>query len=110
MKGKDLQRSVIELAHLHGFYVAHFASALVTGRDGNPRWRTPVQADGKGFPDLVLVRPGDRVIYVEIKGKGDSVRPDQANWHRWLASAGQDVFVWTERELNSGAINEVLKR
>ena len=110
MKGKDLQRAVIDLARLHGFFVAHFQSVLATRKDGTARWRTPAAADGKGFPDLVLVRPGDRVIYVEIKGKGDTVRPEQADWHRWLASAGQDVFVWTERELNSGAINEVLKR
>lgn len=110
MKGKDLQKAIIDLAHLHGWFCAHFTNVLVSRKDGTARWLTPVAADGKGFPDLVLVRQNDRVIYAEIKGKGDRQKPEQIEWARWLMSAGQDVFLWTEADLNSGAINEVLRR
>lgn len=39
------QAQVIELAHILGWTVAHFRPALT--KHG---WRTPVQADGAGFP------------------------------------------------------------
>lgn len=54
------QIEIIELARILGWRVAHFRPAQT--RHG---WRTPVAADGKGFPDLVLVR--ERVIYAELK-------------------------------------------
>jgi hypothetical protein len=42
---------IIDLAHLFGWRVAHFRAARTFSG-----WRTPVQGDGKGFPDLVLCR------------------------------------------------------
>jgi len=68
------QAQVIELAHICQWRVAHFRPAQT--RHG---WRTPVQADGKGFPDLVLVR--DRVIFAELKR--DRANPNADQW-AWL--------------------------
>ena len=109
MSGKVLQATIIELAHMYGWRVAHFTSVLATGRDGQPRYRTPVSADGKGFPDLVLVRSHDRVMFVEVKGDGDRIRPDQAAWVEDLASAGAEVEVWTPHDLDSGVIATTLQ-
>ena len=50
---KTFQRQVIDLLHLFGYRVAHFMPAM----NAKGQWRTPVSADGKGFPDLVAVRP-----------------------------------------------------
>jgi len=100
--GKDLQKAVIDLARTLGWKVAHFSA--MQGRDGI--WRTPVAADGKGFPDLMLVR--DRTIVVEIKGDGDRLRPDQKDWMTAFRMAGTAAHVWTPGSWDSGEIERVL--
>jgi hypothetical protein len=72
---KSFQRQVIDLARLRRWVVAHFRPAL--DRDG--RWKTPVQADGAGFPDLVLVRP-PWILFVELKRDGAKLTELQENW------------------------------
>ena len=74
MTEAQFQRSVIELAQLNGWKVAHFRPA----QNSKGAWRTPVAADGAGFPDLVLVR--DRVIFAELKTDKGRVRPEQREW------------------------------
>lgn len=109
MSGKVLQQTIIELGHMYGWYSAHFTSVLATGRDRRPIYRTPVSADGKGFVDIVMVRPGDRVIFVEVKGDGDNLRPEQEQWISWLTQAGCEVYVWQRQHLDSGEIAETLQ-
>jgi hypothetical protein len=96
----DFQRAIIQLAQLKGWRVAHFRKA----QNGKGQWRTPVAADGKGFPDLVLVR--DRVIFAELKTDRGTLTPDQTEWQHALARAGAIAAVWRPREWN--AIAEVL--
>lgn len=68
------QQVVIEYAQLMGWLVAHFRPARV-----GDSWRTPVAADGVGFPDLVLVR-GPVLIFAELKSDTGKVRPEQQAW------------------------------
>lgn len=88
MKGKELQKAVVDFAHFRSWKVAHFPSVETT-----TGWRTGVAADGKGWPDLFLVR--DRAVAIEIKGKGDTVKADQEDWHQRLRRAGVEVYVVT---------------
>src|SRR6202042_1235579 len=76
----ELQHGVIELARLLGYRVAHFRPALTT-----KGWRTPVEADGKGFPDLVLARPG-RLIFAELKTNTGRATLEQGEWLSALAA------------------------
>jgi hypothetical protein len=85
------QDAVIELAQLNGWHVAHFRPARVL-RHGKETHETPVAADGKGWPDLVLVR--HRVIYRECKSLRGKLREDQVKWRDWLLAAGADWDVW----------------
>ena len=78
---KSFQKMVIELARLRRWLVAHFRPAM--DRDGH--WKTPVQADGAGFPDLVLVRP-PRILFVELKRDGGNLTALQGKWHGLLKS------------------------
>ncbi len=88
----EFQKAVIDLAHAHGWLVAHFRPAWVKGTDGKAsRMVTPVAADGKGFLDLELVR--DRLIKAELKF-ATKVRPDQKKWIDAYKRAGVPVFVW----------------
>lgn len=84
----EWQRTVIECAQLHGWRVAHFRPAR-TDRG----WRTPVQADGAGFPDLVLARYGE-LIFAELKSERGKVRPEQADWLDHLEGQGREVHLW----------------
>jgi len=73
------QRAVIDLAHLYGWKVAHFRAARVR-RGGRDIYETPVGADGKGFPDLVLAKKGRLTIFAELKSDKGKVRPEQKMW------------------------------
>lgn len=92
------QAQVIELARVLGWRVAHFRGVRVQRRDGSVRHQTPVQADGVGFPDLVMVR-GPRLIVAELKsGRGRATAEQEA----WLAAfegvPGCEVYVWRPRD------------
>lgn len=80
-KESDFQKVVIELAQRLGYRVAHFRPM----QDHRGAWRTPVSADGKGFPDLVLVR--ERIIFAELKKDDRYPDPDQRAWLDALAGA-----------------------
>ena len=69
-------RMVIELAHHCGWKTAHFRPALTA-----KGWRTAVQGDGVGFPDLVLVHRVRRVgFWVELKVPPNKVTAEQQDW------------------------------
>lgn len=78
---------VIDQAHWLHWTVAHFRPCQ-TGRG----WRTAVQADGAGFPDLVLVR--DRVLYAEVKSAGGRLEPEQRAWRDRIVAAGGEWHLW----------------
>lgn len=101
MSNSPLEDQVIELARLCRWKVAHFRFAqTVKG------WRTPVAADGAGFPDLVMTR-GRRLIFAEIKGKSGNPKPAQRGWLEALRETGNEVYVWRPRDLD--AIKGVLR-
>jgi VRR-NUC domain len=86
---------VIQVAHLYGWHIAHFRPA----RTADGSWRTPLQADGAGFPDLVLVRP-PRVIFAELKTEDGKLDPLQQLWIDKLRRTLVEVFVWRPHQLD----------
>ncbi|MCJ7634177.1 VRR-NUC domain-containing protein [Candidatus Bathyarchaeota archaeon] len=98
---EDFLRQVIDLAHVYGWKVAHFRPAQ-TARG----WRTAVQGDGAGFPDLVLVR--ERVIFAELKSEKGKVSDAQWAWKDVLQSAMAEFYIWRPSEWDE--IVECLKR
>jgi VRR-NUC domain len=109
VKGKELQKGVVDLGRTLGWTVAHFMSVPVKFPSQPLQWRTPVAADGKGFPDLILVR--ERVIAVEIKGDGDSLKPEQEKWLTAFRIAGIEAFVWGPKDWGpDGVVETELKR
>lgn len=89
MKEAELQDAIAAYARTIGYTVAHFTTAI------SPRGQhmTPVKYDGKGFPDLVLVRP-PRLIFVELKSDTGKIRPDQQWWLDRLTGTAAEVYVW----------------
>jgi hypothetical protein len=99
--GRELQKSIIDLARRTGWKVAH--TPPVRGHDG---WRTAVAADGKGFPDLLMVR--ERVIVAEIKGT-DRLSRQQKEWLSAFRMAGVAAYVWTPTDWEAGDVERVLR-
>lgn len=107
MTENDLLAAVLDLAKVLGWKVAHFRPAMTA-----KGWRTPVSADGGGFPDLVMAGPiranGDpcRVLFVELKaGRG---KMSEAQWS-WKFRLMPNSHVWTPKEWNDGTILAELK-
>lgn len=100
----QLQQTVIEAAKMHGWRVAHFRPGMT--RRG--RWVTPVQADGAGFPDLVLVRQG-RLLFVELKAEGKKPTPRQQEWLDALGECTVKVYVWRSSDWVNNTILDTLK-
>lgn len=102
----SLQRQVIDLAHIYRWKVAHFRGTRIQRRDGSVYYATPVQADGAGFPDLILVR-GERIVAVELKSARGRLSEDQEIWLGLLERAGCETFTWRPSQWTE--IVEILK-
>ena len=61
--------------------------------------------DGRGFPDLLLVR--ERIIFAECKRQSGKQTWEQTLWEIVLVSAGQEFYCW--RPSDRAAIEEVLR-
>lgn len=83
--------------------VAHFTAAGV--RPGV--FVTPVKADGKGFPDLIVAGHG-KLFAIEVKGSGDSLRADQRLWLARFQEAGIPALVLTVAAWRKGALEALL--
>jgi len=100
----DLQKGVIDVARILGYRVAHFRPAQT--KHG---WRTPVAADGAGFPDLCIVGHG-RLIFAELKCGKNVLSAEQAQWLEALRAGGQEAYVWTDGDWAAGIVEALLKR
>lgn len=87
----DLLRDILKLCKILHLRTAHFRAA----RTANG-WATPVQGDGKGFPDLVIV--GGGVLYRELKSNTGYPSQEQRAWISALGASGADVGVWRPRD------------
>lgn len=122
MSEAELQQAVIACAQTYGWTVAHFRPARVV-RGGREIYETPVDADGKGFPDLVMVRASvtlspdqSRVIFVELKSEQGKLHPAQRGWGDLLERVMLDdpvgtvlYDVWRPADWLSGRIERILK-
>jgi hypothetical protein len=104
MTEAELLDFVVEMAHLFGYRVAHFRPAMT--KHG---WRTPVSADGAGWPDLTIVGRG-RVIFAELKAERGRTSDEQKDWLAWLFDAGATATVWRPSDWLDGTIESVLRR
>jgi hypothetical protein len=90
----EFTRMVLQLARLRGWWSFHARPAR-TKRG----WRTAVQGDGTGFPDVLLLR-GPVQLVAELKVRG---RPTEAQraWLAAFAAAGVPAYTWTPADWSS---------
>ncbi|MHB8312380.1 MAG: VRR-NUC domain-containing protein [Candidatus Dormibacteria bacterium] len=93
----DLLRSVVHLAHCHGWLSYH-------------TWNSRKSA--AGFPDLVMVR-SRRLIFVELKSQSGKLTAQQQVWADGLGRAevegSVDYYTWRPGDLISGVIEARLR-
>ena len=103
----DFLNTIIEYAQLRGWLCAHFRSVKVQRQDGSVYYQTPVQAEGKGYPDLCLVR-GDRLVFAEVKAISGRVSQEQKEWLEALTHTGKcEVYVWQPNDWDK--VEDILK-
>lgn len=71
-------------------------------------WRTPVQGDGKGFPDLLILTYDDRLLFRELKSNTGHLMSHQIGWANGLMNADLDYAVWRPSDWFSGRIQREL--
>jgi hypothetical protein len=105
MSERQLQEAVLELAGALGYRAYH----TYDSRRSQP-----------GFPDLVLVRPPDRIVFAELKGERGRISREQASWLSDLhlvelsinARCAEEPFrvqVWKPEQWRDGSIVRKLR-
>jgi len=99
---KAFTAQIIALARWYKWRTAHFRP----GKTQRGRWVTPVQGDGAGFFDLVLVkRP--RVIFAELKTERGKLSEQQKKWFDETAMGVAETYLWRPRDIDE--IERILK-
>jgi hypothetical protein len=111
LTGEMIASTTQDMCQRLGLKVARFPKALVTyPRDPRPRWLSPVQGDGKGWLDMLIIDPlGGGVLVREAKGDKETLTAEQRDWIGWWQANGFDVDVWRPADLRSGRIERELK-
>ena len=91
-------RAVLDLAKVYGWRTLHIRPART-----DKGWRSPVQGDGKGFPDLLLLK-GDDLIVAELKGDRFRITADQVAWMDAFEPIATLVTVWRPIDWTNGSI------
>lgn len=86
----QFQRTVIEMAKILGWRIAHVRAART-----EHGWRTPYEGHS-GLPDLILARRG-RVILAELKVGDNKPTLDQ---QAWLSAAGTSGHLWFPADMD----------
>jgi hypothetical protein len=102
MSEAKLLECVLDLARLYGWRSFHARPAM-TARG----YRTPVQGDGKGFPDLILLKP-PKTLAVELKATGKNPTEAQRIWLEKFYQASAGGLTWRPADWHSGEILRVL--
>lgn len=105
MTEAQLLDNVIDAAQKLGWRVAHFRPAKTS-----QGWRTAVQGDGKGFPDLVCANDVmGEAFFAECKSQRGTLDPEQEMWRDVLLAAGQRWYLFRPSDWLDGAIFKVLE-
>jgi hypothetical protein len=91
----ELLTAVLDLLQLYNWRTLHIRPARTAWG-----WETPIQGQGKGFPDILAAGHG-RLIFAELKSKLGRLTSEQVAWIEALVAAKQDVYIWRPSDLPS---------
>jgi hypothetical protein len=82
---RELEKRIIEALSREGYLVVKIPNDAL--------WRQRIAGTQKGAPDLVVVGPGGRVVWLEVKAPRRYPSPDQRVLHSCLTALGHAVGV-----------------
>ena len=107
---EELVKAIADAAHSYGWRVSGFRAVRVQRKDGSIYHTTPIMFQGKGWPDLFLCHETRHVaIAIEVKVKGDKLKPEQTEWLELLDQCGIPAYEFRESEWVDGSILAVLQ-
>ena len=86
---------------------SHFVREVKRIGGRAPKWVSP---GTRGVPDRIVLLPGGRTIYVELKAPGKPLKPLQVWWAKILRSMGHQVYKIDSREDIDQFITEVMPK
>lgn len=90
MTEAEFTDAVLEYAKVCGWRSLHIRPAKT-----QDSWRTPVQGDGKGFPDLLLLRRHSMVIAELKSDKAPAPKGEQTEWlFAFEEIKCAEVYIW----------------
>ena len=63
-----------------------------------------------GVPDRLVLMPGGRIWFVELKAPGRKLSPKQVKMAKWMENFGHKVWVIDNQEKITVFLQEVLKK
>jgi hypothetical protein len=106
MPERTLQDRVVDRAKRRGWKVAHAGKGWVGNAEtGEGQFITPMSP---GWPDLTLAKPGNRLIFMELKKETGVVSEDQVVWLQLLNQTGNVAVVIRPSDLRMGRVNAIL--
>lgn len=72
-----------------------------------PKWVSP---GNRGVPDRLVILPGGRTVYVELKSPGKPLGPLQVRWARILRNLGHQVYKIDSHDDIDRFIQEVMPK
>lgn len=69
-----------------------------------PKWASP---GFDGVPDRIVLLPGMKFAFVEVKAPGEKPRPLQLSRHRLLRRLGFRVYILDNESQIGGTIDEI---
>ena len=90
MREKTIEKKLADAVEARGGLVPQFTSL---GLDG--------------MPDRIVLMPGGRIAFVEVKAPGKAPRPLQEARHRLLRQLGFRVYVLDDESQIGGILDEI---
>jgi len=85
--------------------IEHKLTLMVKKRGGiAPKFVSPGY---DGMPDRIVLLPGCRFAFVEVKAPGEKPRPLQTSRHKLLRKLGFKVYVLDSQEQIGGILDEI---
>jgi hypothetical protein len=84
-----IQRAIVDLLRYQGLLVIRINSGMARAM----RTESIVHLAPQGTPDLLVLFPEGKVLWIEVKTRTGRIRPDQVQMHDRLRSLGHDVVI-----------------
>jgi hypothetical protein len=90
----EFTRQILQLAALLGWRTLHVRPGRTLSG-----WKTCVQGDGAGFPDVLMIhRVSGKLLVAELKANHGQLSAEQSEWLEQFRAAGVAAYCWRPKD------------